>query len=117
MKVEQFLNWAIEIFGENEQMLTFFDTSFDKVYAELEIWIQSTVMPYVSSLVSEVGSSVWKVLMFLYNVEGFLQWGFNFYNAKYSIYPIDPFRCTDGDYGWPAGEGCRQDRHCPAWSG
>ena len=67
-KVEQFLSWAIATFGENEEMLTFFDTSFDKVYAELEIWIQSTVMPYVSSLVSEVGSSVWKVLMFLYNM-------------------------------------------------
>ena len=67
-KVEQFLAWAIVTFGENEELLTFFDTSFDKVYAELEIWIQSTVMPYVSSLVSEVGSSVWKVLMFLYNM-------------------------------------------------
>lgn len=67
-KVEQFLNWAIATFGENEEMLTFFDTSFDKVYAELESWIQSTVMPYVSNIVSEVGSSVWKVLMFLYNL-------------------------------------------------
>ena len=67
-KVEQFLNWAIATFGENEELLTFFDTSFDKVYAELESWIQSTVMPYVSSIVSEVGSSVWKVLMFLYNL-------------------------------------------------
>ena len=67
-KVEQFLNWAIATFGENEELLTFFDTSFDKVYAELESWIQSTVMPYVSNIVSEVGSSVWKVLMFLYNL-------------------------------------------------
>ena len=67
-KVEQFLNWAIATFGENEEMLTFFDTSFDRVYAELEIWIQSTVMPYVTNIVSEVGSSVWKVLMFLYNL-------------------------------------------------
>ena len=67
-KVEQFLNWAIATFGENEEMLTFFDTSFDRVYAELETWIQSTVMPYVTNIVSGVGSSVWKVLMFLYNL-------------------------------------------------
>jgi len=37
-------------------------------------------------------------------VEGFLQWGFNFYNAKFSIHTIDPFRCTDGDAGYPAGD-------------
>ena len=67
-KVEQFLNWAIVTFGENEEMLTFFDTSFDKIYAELESWVQSTLMPYVTNIVSEVGSSVWKVLMFLYNL-------------------------------------------------
>jgi predicted PurR-regulated permease PerM len=67
-KVEQFMNWAIVTFGENEEILAFFDTSFDKVYAELEIWIQSTVMPYVSNIVSGVGSSVWKVLKFLYNL-------------------------------------------------
>ena len=66
-KVEQFLGWAMGIFGENEEMLHFFDTSFDKVYAELESWIQSTAMPYVTNIVSELGSSVWKVLMFLYN--------------------------------------------------
>ena len=67
-KVEQFMNWAIATFGENEEMLTFFDTSFDKIYAELETWIHTTAMPYVSNIVSGVGSSVWKVLMFLYNL-------------------------------------------------
>ena len=67
-KVERFLAWAIATFGENEEMLNFFDTSFEKIYAELESWIQTTLMPYVSSIVSGVGSSVWKVLKFLYNL-------------------------------------------------
>ena len=67
-KVEQFINWAIATFGENEELLAFFDTSFDKIYAELESWIQSTLMPYVSDVVSGVGSSVKKVLLFLYNL-------------------------------------------------
>jgi hypothetical protein len=44
------------------------------------------------------------VLMYLYDTVGFLQWGFNFYSAKYSIHPIDPFRCADGDCGYPAGD-------------
>jgi hypothetical protein len=42
--------------------------------------------------------------MYLYDTVGFLQWGFNFYSAKYSIHPIDPFRCADGDCGYPAGD-------------
>ena len=67
-KVEQFLKWAIATFGENEELLRFFDTGFDKVYAELESWVQSTLMPYVSNIVSGVGSSVWKILKFLYNL-------------------------------------------------
>ena len=44
------------------------------------------------------------LLMYLYDVAGFLHWGFNFYNAKYSIHRIDPFRCADGDCGYPAGD-------------
>lgn len=67
-KVEQFVNWAIMTFGEDDRLLAYFDTSFDTVYAELEQWIQSTLMPYISEIVSGVGSSVWKVLKFLYNL-------------------------------------------------
>lgn len=67
-KVEQFLNWAIATFGENEEILHLFDTGFDIIYAELEKWIQSTLMPYVTDIVSGVGSSVWKILKFVYNL-------------------------------------------------
>ncbi len=35
--------------------------------------------------------------LFKYAVQGFLQWGFNFYNSQYSDYPIDPYAVTDGD--------------------
>ena len=44
------------------------------------------------------------VLMYLYRVSGFLHWGFNFYNAKFSIHAIDPFRTTDGQAGYPSGD-------------
>ena len=44
------------------------------------------------------------VQLFKYHIEGFLQWGFNFYNSQYSDYPIDPYLTTDAD-GWvPAGD-------------
>ncbi len=42
--------------------------------------------------------------LYRYQIDGFLQWGFNFYNAQYSNYPIDPYACTDADGAFPAGD-------------
>lgn len=39
-----------------------------------------------------------------YNIVGFLQWGYNFYFNQYSVYPINPYAITDGDYFVPAGD-------------
>ena len=41
---------------------------------------------------------------FKFDLEGFLQWGFNFYNVQLSDYPIDPWAVTDGYGSWPAGD-------------
>ena len=30
--------------------------------------------------------------MYKYQLDGFLHWGYNFYNAEHSIFPIDPYR-------------------------
>lgn len=67
-KIDQFLTWAIATFGENEELLNFFDTSFDAAYAELEAWAQNTLLPYVTNIVSVAGSGVMKVLNFVYNL-------------------------------------------------
>lgn len=44
------------------------------------------------------------VLMYLYDIKGFLQWGFNFYNTQYSIKAIDPYRVTDSGCAFPSGD-------------
>lgn len=44
------------------------------------------------------------VQLYKYQIEGFLQWGFNFYRAQYSDYPINPFGVTDGDGFSPSGD-------------
>ena len=44
------------------------------------------------------------VLMYLYNIEGFLHWGFNFYNSKFSLKKINPFINTHADFGYPSGD-------------
>lgn len=42
--------------------------------------------------------------IFKYGIEGFLQWGFNFYNSQYSLRSIDPFAVTDADSAFPSGD-------------
>lgn len=44
------------------------------------------------------------VQMYKYRIEGFLQWGYNFYNSQYSVSHIDPYHCNDGEYFVPAGD-------------
>lgn len=46
-----------------------------------------------------IGMQFWK-----YNVKGFLQWGYNFYNSQQSTMHVDPFQTTDGNYFTPAGD-------------
>jgi len=42
--------------------------------------------------------------LYKYNIEGFLQWGYNFYNTQYSDYPLDPYENAEGDGFSPAGD-------------
>ena len=42
--------------------------------------------------------------LYRYDIHGFLQWGFNFYQTQYSDASVNPFLVTDGN-GWvPAGD-------------
>ncbi|MBR6360639.1 MAG: DUF4091 domain-containing protein [Clostridia bacterium] len=47
---------------------------------------------------------VFGVLAAKYNVEGFLQWGYNFYNSVLSVEKINPYESTDALGGFPAGD-------------
>ena len=41
-------------------------------------------------------------MLFKYNIEGFLQWGFNFYNSHLSLETVDPY-ATSTAGGWVPG--------------
>ena len=41
---------------------------------------------------------------FKYNVAGFLQWGYNYYNNMYSVNTVNPYLCNDGELQVPAGD-------------
>lgn len=42
--------------------------------------------------------------LYRYRIRGFLHWGFNYYSAQYSDYPLDPYASTDADGAFPAGD-------------
>lgn len=44
------------------------------------------------------------VQLYKYAIDGFLHWGYNFYNSEFSRYPIDPYQCTDADGAFPSGD-------------
>ena len=44
------------------------------------------------------------VQLYRYDISGFLQWGFNFYSSVLSLKKIDPYRVTDADGAFSAGD-------------
>lgn len=44
------------------------------------------------------------IILYKYDVKGFLHWGYNFYNLQYSIKAIDPYKITDAGGGFPSGD-------------
>lgn len=42
--------------------------------------------------------------LYKYNIKGFLQWGYNFYNSRRSLYPINPLLTSSCDGGFPSGD-------------
>ncbi len=43
-------------------------------------------------------------LLYNYGIDGFLHWGFNFYNSQFSIAQINPYHETSSIYTFPAGD-------------
>lgn len=64
-KVESLVAWVTEHFGENEKLMGYFNMAYDRVYTRLENWATNTLLPQISSIVSGVGMSVWKILLFV----------------------------------------------------
>ena len=42
--------------------------------------------------------------LYKYGIEGFLQWGFNFYNTRYSLEQINPYEVTDAGGAFQSGD-------------
>ena len=44
------------------------------------------------------------IQLYKYKIQGFLHWGYNFYNSRNSVRHINPFAITDGGYAFPSGD-------------
>ena len=67
-KADAFVASLQEKFSGAKDLIDFFDQSSEVLYQSADTWIKETVMPNLSNIVSNVGMSVWKVLLFLKNI-------------------------------------------------
>ena len=67
-KAANFIAYLEETFSEAEGIIHFFGQSSEAIYEAIDGWVETTVLPNLSSIVSGVGMSVWKVLVFLKNL-------------------------------------------------
>lgn len=62
---------------------------------------------YVSNMFMAMPSQrnrILGVMLYKYNIEGFLQWGYNFYNSQFSTHPVNPWQDVSADGFVPAGD-------------
>lgn len=74
-----------------------------------ELWVYYCCCEYIKvpNLLIAMPSArnrILGALLFKHQIEGFLQWGYNFYNNCHSEYAIDPYFTTDADGQYPAGD-------------
>lgn len=67
-RISQFTQWVTVTFGENEELLHMLNTGYETAYSAVNAWIQNTLMPQITNIVSGVGHSVMKVLSVLWNM-------------------------------------------------
>lgn len=70
-KVSALYVWATETFGEHQELLAIVNTLYETLYKTLDSWAENTLTPYIKnilSIVTGVGTGVYRVILFLYNL-------------------------------------------------
>ena len=66
--------------------------------------IQAIDVPNQFIAMPSARNRIMGTLLYYFRLEGFLHWGFNFYNSQRSVEHIDPFRITDCGEAFPSGD-------------
>lgn len=70
-KFSQLYTWATETFSEHQELLNLVNAGYEALYSTLDNWAENTLTPYIRNIVnivSGVGTGVYRVLLFLYNL-------------------------------------------------
>ena len=65
---------------------------------------QDKLVPNIFLSMPSVRARILGVLMYLERLDGFLRWGYNFWNSQFSKKPINPYQVTDSELGFPSGD-------------
>ena len=66
--------------------------------------VQSRLVPNHFFMQPSARNRILGVLLYKYNMAGFLHWGYNFYNSVHSLHPVNPFVVTDASGAFPSGD-------------
>lgn len=74
-----------------------------------ELWTyscccQDKLVPNVFLSMPSLRGRILGVLLYKENLNGFLRWGYNFWNSQFSKEAIDPYHVTDAGFGFPSGD-------------
>lgn len=87
----------------NDHLQTFADHGVKNLWTYY-CTVQAIGVPNRFMAMPSARNRIMGVLLYQYDIEGFLHWGFNFYNSQRSVRHIDPFRVTDAGGAFPSGD-------------
>jgi len=87
----------------NDHIQTFVDNKVENLWVYYCVG-QGKDVPNRFFSMPSARNRIMGVLLYLYEIEGFLQWGFNFYNSQYSKKHINPYIITDCGQVFPSGD-------------
>ena len=66
--------------------------------------VQAVDVPNRFIAMSSPRNRIIGILLYYFGIEGFLHWGFNFYNSQRSVEHVDPYHITDAGEAFPSGD-------------
>lgn len=87
----------------NDALQVFFDHNTTNLWTYY-CCAQTVAVPNRFFALPSYRNRVMGVLLYLYQIEGFLHWGFNFYSKQLSKGPLDPYAVTDAGGFFPSGD-------------
>ncbi len=61
-------------------------------------------VPNIFVSMPSIRNRILGIILYKYDIKGFLHWGYNFYNTQYSVRAINPYEVTDAGGSFPSGD-------------